>query len=104
MSSTRKPLRLLPDRTYIHVTASNPPTSETQLPTPSTGGESVTIKYLGPVGELQGEHVYEVQHATSGQPLSRDDAQAVQAVTQAVKALDGVKGCKVLETQQRAKR
>lgn len=60
---------------------------------------------MAPVGELSGEHIFEVLH--KGGPVKRDmgGSEAIgTGMVAALKGQEGVKGAKILEVKQRAKR
>lgn len=99
-----RPPTLHPEHTYVHVTSPQPPASLSNAITPGLSG-GTQLRYVGPVGELDGEHIFEVMR--SNQPLKRDtpDWTAVKdGLVKEVKAADGVKAAKILEQKQRMKR
>jgi hypothetical protein len=102
MAQPQKPPNLDPNHVYIHITSpASPSTIASSLKTSEDGG----IRYVGPVGELSGEHIFEVLQ--KGGPVKRDvgGAEAVgSGVVAALKGQEGVKGAKILEVKQRAKR
>lgn len=98
MASPAKPLNLQPGLSYIHVTSSQPP----QAIQDALSHDQIKLKYLGPVGELEGEHVFEVRSPNGQDVLPRGELPT--DLVGAVKGIQGVKGAKVLETKQRAKR
>lgn len=103
MAGPAKPPNLDPNHVYIHVTSSESPSDIAASLRPSTPGNSV--RYIGPVGELAGEHIFELHR--DGSPLKRAVAGSVsvgQGMVQDLKGVQGVKGAKVLEVKQRAKR
>ena len=95
-----KPPTLLPDRAYIHVSTSKPPESIAQS---MSAHPEWNIHYLGPVGELQGEHLFEVRQAGQSSVVERSTVQDGDVVS-AVKEATGEKGVKMVEMKQRAKR
>jgi hypothetical protein len=97
-SRPAKPLTLLPGHSYIHITSPHPPQRLVEGSRPPDGLE---ISYVGPVGELDGEHIFEVKRP-GGQVVPRGELP--NGVVGALKAVEGVKGAKVLEVKQRAKR
>jgi len=101
MSTQAKiPPALQPGLSYIHITSPQPP-DQIQAAIPKKDWE---IKYLGPVGELDGEHIFEVRKP-SGEVVKRDElAEGAGGVVSVLKGVQGVKAVKVLETKQRAKR
>ncbi|WWC94929.1 hypothetical protein V866_001781 [Kwoniella sp. B9012] len=95
-----KPIKLEPDQVYIHVSYSSPePPSAISL-------NNVEVKYLGPIGELSGEGIYQIQ--SHGQPVKRNDESwqsSQKDLIERVKRSDGVKSVKVMdEPKQRTKR
>lgn len=98
MATPSKPPALLPGLSYLHVTSSQPPQTIQDSFTPS----SFRLHYVGKVGELEGEHIFEVRHPAGTEVIPRD--QLPGDVVSAVKGIEGVKGVKILETKQRAKR
>ncbi|WVW86216.1 hypothetical protein I302_108258 [Kwoniella bestiolae CBS 10118] len=94
-----KPIKQEPNQVYLHVSYSSP-----DPPTlPQNGLEA---KYLGPIGELSGEGIYQIQ--SGGQPVKRDDQSwqnTQKDLLESVKRSEGVKSVKVLdEPRQRVKR
>jgi hypothetical protein len=105
MSAPAKPLDLDPDTAYIHITSSQPASSLSQ--TFASQSSAYRLHYVGPVGELKGEHVFEVRQAKGLHAVKRDSetwTHSQQDIIGAAKAVDGVSGVKVLETKQRVKR
>jgi hypothetical protein len=92
MSSQAKiPPALQPGLSYIHITSPQTP-EQIQASIPN---KDWAIKYLGPVGELDGEHVFEVRKL-SGEVLKRDElAEGAGGVVSVLKGVQGVKGVKV---------
>lgn len=101
MSAQAKiPLALQPGLSYIHITSKQSP-QQIQASVPNKDWE---INYLGPVGELEGEHIFEVRRP-SGEVVKREElAEGPGGVVDVLKGISGVKGAKLLETKQRAKR
>jgi hypothetical protein len=97
-SKPAKPPALLPGHSYIHITSSQAPQRIVDGSRPPDG---LAITYVGPVGELDGEHIFEVTHAGGG-VVPRGELPS--GVVDALKAVQGVKGAKVMEVKQRAKR
>lgn len=67
---------------------------------------NIHIEHKGPVGELEGEHIFEVL-SDGRDAIARDTEGGKQVVDSAVTALrgsEGVKNAQVMETRQRAKR
>ena len=89
---------LQPGLSYLHITSSNDPQAITQS---FATDSNFKISYLGPVGELKGEYIFQVEHAAGG-TVKRDELPS--DIVASVKSVDGVRGAKVLETKQRAKR
>jgi hypothetical protein len=105
MSAPAKPLSLNPQTAYIHITSSQSPSTLAQAF--DQRNSQYKLQYLGPVGELQGEHVFEVRQAGSGSILERGSAlwkEGEIGILSAVKGVEGVKGAKVLDVKQRTKR
>jgi hypothetical protein len=102
MSAPVKPVKLEPSSSYIHITSSqNPQTIQQQA-----AQQNIHIEHKGPVGELEGEHIFEVLN-TGREAVTRDTGEGKQVVDSAVTTLkgsEGVKDAKVMETRQRAKR
>ena len=97
-SKPAKPPTLVPGHSYLHITSSHPPQRIVDGSRPPDGLE---LAYVGPVGELDGEHIFEVKRSGGG-VVPRGELPS--AVVDALKAVEGVKGAKVLEVKQRAKR
>jgi hypothetical protein len=105
MSTPAKPVTLNPQLTYLHVTSPQPHSVLSE--TFSVKHPDYRLHYVGPVGELKGEHIFEVHQAQKAGAVERDSMEwknGGQEVLQAIKAVEGVKGVKVLEVKQRAKR
>ena len=99
------PSHLLPDHTYLHITS--PPQTQPQQITQSLISSSVQLKYVGMVGELQGEHIYEVTRAGTSESVRRDGSfwlEVKDGVLGGLKGVQGVKAVKVMDTKQRVKR
>ena len=101
MSTQAKiPPAMQPGLSYIHVTSQQSPQD---ISASVTSGDW-NLNYLGPVGELDGEHIFEVRKST-GEVMKRDElAEGAGGVLDVVKGVQGVRGVKLLETKQRAKR
>ena len=95
----QKPVHIQPGLSYVHISTSKSPLD---ISSALASNPEYKLHYLGPVGELEGEHIFEVQNAQS--EVVRRDQLGEKEVLHIVKAVDGVKGAKVLETKQRAKR
>jgi hypothetical protein len=100
-----------PSNTYIHITSPSSPSSLSSLLTsalsalPNAGGTGGTLRYIGPVGELKDEHIFEVVGPDG--PVRRDSPlwkESQGGIMGSIKAAEGVKGAKVMEMRQRAKR
>jgi len=98
MSAPIKPVKLEPDSSYIHITSSQTPETIQQ----QAAKQNVQLQHKGPVGELEGEHIFEVLD-TGRRAVARDTG-AVDSAVSALKGTEGVKDAKVMETRQRAKR
>ncbi|TYJ54226.1 hypothetical protein B9479_005152 [Cryptococcus floricola] len=102
MSAPNKPLQLDPSQIYLQVShsVSQPPPN----PITKTGHQ---LRYVGQVGELEGEGVWQVIRP-DGQVVKRgeeDWTKGEKSVVEEVKKLQGVKGVKVMpEVKQRPKR
>jgi hypothetical protein len=100
MSAPIKPVKLEPNSSYIHITSSQTPEVIQQ----QAAQHNVQLQHKGPVGELEGEHIFEILDA-GRRAVARDtDAGAVDSAVTALKGSEGVKDAKVMETRQRAKR
>ncbi|WWC64533.1 uncharacterized protein I303_107143 [Kwoniella dejecticola CBS 10117] len=93
-----KPVKIEPDQVYLQIsyTSSEPPSSLRLNQHANADGPEA--KYLGPVGELTGEGIYQVQ-STHGSPTKRDDASWVQnqkSFVDQVRRAQGVKGVTVV--------
>ena len=98
MSAAVRPPILQPGSTYIHVTSSN---SADAITNAMSTHADCRLKYMGPVGELKGEHIFEVQHVEEHRgPMERAEPSTLEAI----RRLDGVKRVKVMDTRLRAKR
>ncbi|OCF44667.1 hypothetical protein I317_01554 [Kwoniella heveanensis CBS 569] len=104
-----KPIKFEPNHIYLQVSF-DPSSSSPSKPAPPTNivHSSLSAKYLGPVGELKGEGIYQVVQADDGSAVRRDAltwSEKEKEVVAAVKKSEGVKGVKVMpELKQRAKR
>lgn len=98
MSAPIKPVKLEPNSSYIHITSSQTPEAIQQ----QAAQHNVQLQHKGPVGELEGEHIFEILDA-GRRAVARDTGVVDSAVT-ALKGSEGVKDAKVMETRQRAKR
>ncbi|CAD6567242.1 MAG: hypothetical protein TREMPRED_003429 [Tremellales sp. Tagirdzhanova-0007] len=98
MSAPVKPPILEPGRAYVHITSS---VSAEAVVKGMSNNADCRLRYMGPVGELGGEHIFEIQHVES----QRGVMERVEPSTlEAIKRLDGVKQVNVMETKLRAKR
>lgn len=94
------PVTINPGEAYVHITSPlNPSAILSGISLPA-----YQLKYVGPVGELEGEHIFKVCSIGSDSAVVKRSELPDKEVLGAVKALEGVKGAKVLETKQRAKR
>lgn len=102
MTAPMKPVKLEPNSSYIHITSSQTP--ETIQQQAST--QNVQLQHKGPVGELEGEHIFEILDSRRGAvPRDTDGGkEVVDSAVSALKGAEGVKDAKVMETRQRAKR
>lgn len=95
------PTTLLPDRTYLAISSSLDPESLSA----SLQGLPVKLQYRGPVGELEGEHIFEVEGSGGAiAPTSEEWTKRSEDVVQNVKRAQGVTGVKALVAKQRTKR
>lgn len=98
----KKPIQLLPYATYVHLTTSlSPETIQREA-----ASQNINIEHKGPIGELEGEHVFEILDArrisiAGDSPNGRD---AVEIAVTRLKGTEGIKDAKVLEQKQRVKR
>ncbi|ORX40514.1 hypothetical protein BD324DRAFT_611085 [Kockovaella imperatae] len=90
------PPTLLPGMAYIHV-STNEPSAVT-----SVKHQQWTLHHVGPVGELQGEHLFEVRQP-GGTVMERSGLDE-PALLQKIKDDTGLKGVKMVEMKQRVKR
>lgn len=93
------PTVILPGHTYLHITSPLAP----EALSASLASAPLKLEYRGPVGELEGEHVYEVvggNDGLDGETWKRDG----EHVLRSVRAVEGVKGAQELVAKQRAKR
>ncbi|GAA5886155.1 hypothetical protein JCM16303_000068 [Sporobolomyces ruberrimus] len=103
--------------TYLTISTKVPPESILPLPSSPTSsfsqssqgssqgsasdlGGANTLSYVGPVGQLADEHIYEVH----GVPSSNPPAREVQDVKKWLQEKDGVKAVEVMVPQQRSRR
>lgn len=105
MAAPAKPAHVDPSEITVHITS---PSSASDLThqLAQQPAQPLSLRYIGPVGELKGEHLFKVV-TQEGEPVKRDEgkwADEVQALLGDVRREQGVKGAKVLEQQQRAKR
>lgn len=98
MSAPIKPVKLEPDSSYIHITSSQTPETIQQ----QAAKQDVQLQHKGPVGELEGEHIFEV--LDTGRRAVARDTEAVDSAVSVLKGTEGVKDAKVMETRQRVKR
>ena len=104
MAAPVRPPKLDPDVAYVHISSLSPPSDITDAI--RTKGQC-HLSYIGPIGELKGEHIFEVRHRDRDRPLQRSSvewAKDEKSVLEAVKGVEGVKGAKMLDVKQRAKR
>lgn len=98
MSAALKPPKLEPGHSYVHVTS---PSGPDAIANALQADQHCRLRYVGPVGELKGEHIFEVQHPDgTGRPMER----AEQPILEAINRVEAVKGVKVMEVKLRAKR
>ncbi|WVR00142.1 hypothetical protein IAU59_007284 [Kwoniella sp. CBS 9459] len=104
-----KPIKFEPNHIYLQVSFKPFDSSSNTPPPPSNiAHSSLSANYLGPVGELNGEGIYQVVQTTDGSAVKRDTTQWIgneRDIVDAVKRSQGVKEVKVMpELKQRAKR
>jgi len=97
MSTPVQPPKLEPGRAYVHVSSHSSPDS---ISNALEATSHCRLQYIGPVGELKGEHIFEVKQADGQGPIERTE----QSILGAIKAVPGVKTVKTMEVKQRAKR
>ncbi|TXT06002.1 hypothetical protein VHUM_03763 [Vanrija humicola] len=105
MASPSKPVAILPDHTYIHVSSNLAPDAISAA-LESSEQPDVKLEYRGPVGELEGEYIFEVA-SKAGEPVKRSGdlwSAHGDAVVHSVRAVPGVGGAEVLEAKRRPKR
>ncbi|KLT45886.1 hypothetical protein CC85DRAFT_282036 [Cutaneotrichosporon oleaginosum] len=90
------PTIILPGHTYIHISSHIAPAELSERLSDSP----VKLEYRGPVGELEGEHVFEVVGAAESNEWKRDG----EHVLRSLRERDGITGANVLEPKQRVKR
>lgn len=102
MAAPKKPIQLLPYATYVHLTSSLPPQTIQQ----EAAAQNVVLEHKGPIGELEGEHVFEIldTRRTSIAGDSPNGRDLVQTAVTRLKGTEGIKDAKVLEQKQRTKR
>lgn len=97
-----KPPKIEPSHIYLQI--SHLPS---QIPSTALDNPPWQLKYVGQVGELEGEGIFEVVNS-DGQPVKRDESlwiQGQKALVEKVKDAQGVKSVKILpEVKQRTKR
>ncbi|WVF72951.1 hypothetical protein IAT40_007769 [Kwoniella sp. CBS 6097] len=104
-----KPIKFEPNHLYLQVSF-DPSTNPSQQLPANIAHSSLSAKYLGPVGELKGEGIYQVVQANDGSAVKRDNtglwsSEKEKEVVEVVKRSVGIKGVKVMpELKQRAKR
>jgi hypothetical protein len=101
MTAPVKPVKLEPTSSYIHITSPLDPQTIQQ----TASNQNIHIQHKGPIGELEGEHIFEVLN--NGQAVARDSEGGKYIVVRALeglKAADGVTNAQIMESRQRAKR
>jgi hypothetical protein len=101
MSAPVKPVKLEQTSTYIHITSSLDPSTITE----HAAEKNVRLQHKGPIGELDGEHIFEVLDGRTA--VARDTEQGrslVESALSTMRGSEGVKGAQIMETKQRAKR
>ena len=102
MAAPKKPIQLLPYKSYVHLTSTLEPEKIQQR----AAAQNINLVHTGPVGELEGEHVFEVltEHRASIAGDSVTGRNQVESAVTSLKGTEGVKNAKILESRQRAKR
>ena len=102
MSAPKKPIQLLPYKSYVHLTSTLAPEQILQ----QAATKNIELVHTGPIGELEGEHVFEVltEHRASIAGDSITGRNQVETALSTLKGTEGVKNAKILESRQRAKR
>ena len=98
MAGPVKPVKLESGHTYVHVTSAQSPNAI--MSSANAAGIS-QLKYVGPIGELDGEHIFEI---IAGLGDLKSAERAEKPTLEAIKRIEGVKAVKSLEVKQRAKR
>lgn len=97
-----KPPKIEPSHVYLQISH-----SPSQIPSTSLDNPPWRLKYVGQVGELEGEGIFEVVQI-DGQPVKKDEnvwTQKEKILLEKVKNAVGVKSVTVLpEVRQRSKR
>lgn len=97
-----KPPKIEPSHVYLQISH-----SPSQIPSTSLDNPPWRLKYVGQVGELEGEGIFEVVQI-DGQPVKKDEnvwTQKEKVLLEKVKNAVGVKSVTVLpEVRQRSKR
>jgi len=107
MAAPAKPPKLEDDHTYIHITSHSDASSLQNAISSHVGLQAIQPVYLGPVGELKGEYIFELKHAGGEEPVKRSGEFWMEnqvGLVKELKSLQGVKGAKLMEVKQRAKR
>jgi len=103
MAAPIKPVARDPDSVYIHITSASTP-SQIELDAET---RDVQLRYVGPVGELKGEHIFELCDGER-RPVKKSEGikwkPCQDSAVSALKMVEGVQSAKVLETKQRVKR
>lgn len=94
------PTVILPGHTYLHISSPLAPNALSA----SLASAPLRLEYRGPVGELEGEYVYEVVGAGDQPPEAETWKRNGEHVLRSVRAAEGVKGAQELVSKQRAKR
>lgn len=102
MAAPKKPIQLLPYKSYVHLTSTLAPEAIQQ----QAATQHINLIHTGPVGELEDEHVFEVldesRASIAGDSLVGRNT--VESAVVSLKGTEGVKDAKFLEQRQRAKR
>ena len=97
MAASVRPPKLELGHAYVHISSSSSPDTITNA---FMSNPHCRLKYMGPVGELKGEHIFEVSHAEGGSAM----ASAEKPVLDAIKTVVGVNAVKAMDVKPRAKR
>jgi len=98
MAAPVKPPHLQPGHAYVHISSSASPDA---ISNALGSSDQCRLQYLGPVGELKGEHIFEIRHP-DGQNGPMGGAE--KPVLEAIKEVQGIREVNMMDVKQRAKR